>query len=85
MGAADLGTPMWVVYECVGSGKEEISTYDRQTLRVSLKKAIKKMGIPLSRIQEISYAYRALSLNSTPLDNNIPNGGVIAIKLKSPL
>ena len=43
MGAADLGTPMWVVYECVGSGKEEISTYDKQTLRVSLKKAIKKM------------------------------------------
>ena len=43
MGAADLGTPMWVVYECVGSGKEEISTYDKETLRVSLKIAIKNI------------------------------------------
>ena len=34
-------------------------------------------------INEVTYNYNALNLESTALDNNIPNGGVLTIKLKS--
>ena len=80
---SDNGTPIWLVYECVGRGREEIATYDKIDIKSSLKKAAKRLGIPLSLINEVTYNYNILSLNSTPLDNNIPNGGVLTIKLKS--
>ena len=79
----DYGNPICLVYECVGYGKQEIATYDRLKLKDSLGKAAKRMGIPLSKINEVQYRYVALSLQSTAMDNNIPNGGVLLIKLKS--
>ena len=77
------GSPMWIVYECVGIGREEIATYDKINIKSSLKKAAKRLRIPLSSINGVTYNYNIVSLNSTPLDNNIPNGGVLTIKLKS--
>ena len=80
---SDNGSPMWIVYECVGIGREEIATYDKINIKSSLKKAAKRLRIPLSSINGVTYNYNIVSLNSTPLDNNIPNGGVLTIKLKS--
>ena len=80
---SDYGNPILLVYECVGRGREEIATYENINLKTSLKKAAKRLGIPLSAINEVTYNYNSLSLNSTALDNNIPNGGVLTIKLKS--
>ncbi len=79
---ADYGQQMWLVYECVGHGKEEIVTYEKISLKTSLKKAAQRMGIPLSSINQIQYRYNPLNLQSSALDNNIPNGGIILIKLK---
>ena len=79
----DYGNPIYLVYECIGYGNQQIATYDRIKLKDSLKKAAKRMGIALSSINGVQYRYSTLSLNSTAMDNNIPNGGVITIKLKS--
>ena len=79
----DYGNPIYLVFECVGYGNQQIQTYDKIKLRDSLNKAAKRMGIALSQINGIQYRYSSLSLNSTAMDNNIPNGGVITIKLKS--
>ena len=79
----DYGNPIYLVYECVGYGNQQIATYDKIKLRNSLTQAAKRMGIALSSINSIQYRYSSLSLNSTAMDNNIPNGGVITIKLKS--
>ena len=79
----DYGNPICLVYECVGYGKQEIATYDKLNLRDSLGKAAKRMGIPISRINEVQYRYVTLKLHTTAMDNNIPNGGVLLIKLKS--
>ena len=80
---SDYGNPILLVYECIGRGREEIATYDKIKIKTSLKKAAKRMGIPLSNINEVTYNYSAVSLNSSALYNNIPNGGVLTIKLKS--
>ena len=79
----DYGNPIYLVYECVGYGNQQIATYDKIKLKNSLTQAAKRMGIALSSINGIQYRYSSLSLNSTAMDNNIPNGGVITIKLKS--
>ena len=78
----DYGQQIWLVYECIGHGKEEIVTHEKLSLKYSLKKAAQRMGIPLSKINQIQYMYNPLNLESSALDNNIPNGGIITIKLK---
>ena len=80
---SDYGNPIVLIYDCVGKGKEEVSTYDRIKLKISLKTAAKRMGIPMQNINEVQYNYNALNLESTALENNIPNGGVLTIKIKS--
>ena len=79
----EIGNKQWLTYECVGKGKEDVWTYDSKMLRDSLEEAIKKMGIKLSEINQVTYQYTLLSINNTVRELNIPNGGVIAIKLKS--
>ena len=80
---SDYGNPILLVYECVGRGKEEISTYEKLSLKKSLKVAAKRLGIDLNNINEVTYNYSPLDLNSNALQNNIPNGGVLTIKIKS--
>ena len=80
---SDYGNPIVLIYESIGKGKEEISTYDRLKLKKSVKEAAKRLGIPMDDINEVTYNYNALNLESTASDNNIPNGGVLTIKLKS--
>ena len=80
---ADYGNRILLVYEWVGRGKEEISTYERINLKSSLKTAARRMGIPLRKINEVTYMYNPLNLNSSAAANNIPSGGVLTIKLKS--
>ena len=80
---SDYGEPILLVYECIGFGKEEVPTYNKLNLKDSLKKAAKRLRIPLSNINEVTYNYNAVNVNSSALDNNIPNGGVLTIKLKS--
>jgi hypothetical protein len=79
----DRGRQQWITYECVGKGKEDVWTYEELQLRDSLEKAIKKMGITIPEINQVSYQYISLDINKTVRELGIPNGGVISIKLKS--
>ena len=40
----DYGNPIYLVYECVGYGNQQIATYDKIKLRNSLTQAAKRMG-----------------------------------------
>ena len=79
----ERGEKLWVVYECTGKGKEEVWTYKLAELRESLKKAIKKMGISMKEINQVTYSFTDLNINNTVKELGIPNGGVVTIKLKS--
>ena len=84
MGACneERGQKQWVTYDCVGKGKEDVWTYDESELRVSLEKAIKKMGIRIADINQVLYGYNSLNINNTIKELGIRNGGVISIQLK---
>ena len=77
------GQKQWIVYECVGKGKEDVWTYELSPLRKSLEQAMKKMGITMSEINQVTYSFTELNINNTVKDLQIPNGGVVTIKLKS--
>ena len=79
----DREQKQWIVYECVGKGKEDVWTYELSTLRKSLEQAMKKMGITMSEINQVTYSFTELNINNTVKDLQIPNGGVVTIKLKS--
>jgi len=72
----------WIAFECTGKGKEDIWTYVDDELRVSLVKAIKKMGITMGEINQVLYSYNELNINKTVSELDIPDGGVVLIKLK---
>ena len=74
---------MWITYECVGKGKEDVWTYELAELRESLQKAMKKMGIAMKEINQVTYSFTDLNINNTVQELGIPNGGVVTIKLKS--
>ena len=74
---------MWITYECVGKGKEDVWTYELAELRESLQKAMKKMGITMKEINQVTYSFTDLNINNTVQELGIPNGGVVTIKLKS--
>ena len=46
----ERGRKLWITYECVGKGKEDVWTYELSELRDSLEKAMKKMGIKMAEI-----------------------------------
>ena len=50
---------------------------------IRLKTKLKKMGITIPEINQVSYQYISLDINKTVRELGIPNGGVISIKLKS--
>ena len=79
----ERGRRLILVYECIGKGKEEISTYENVELKQSLKLAMKKMRITFPEIQQVSYSYAALNIDNTIQQLNIPDGGVLTIHLKS--
>ena len=79
----DRGRKLWLTFECVGKGKEDVWTYEKAQLRESLKKATKKMGITFKEINEITYTFTPLNINNTISELKIPDGGVLTIKLKS--
>ena len=79
----DKGRKLWLAYECVGKGKEDVWTFENSPLRESLKIATKKMEITFSQINEVTYRFEPLNINNTIQQLNIPEGGVITIKLKS--
>ena len=78
----DRGRKLWLTFECVGKGREDVWTYEKSELRESLKKATRKMGITFSQINEITYTFTPLNINNTIAELNIPDGGVLTIKLK---
>ena len=79
----DRGQKLWITYECVGKGKEDVWTYELAELRESLQKAMKKMGITMKEINQVTYSFTDLNINNTVQELEIPNGGVVTIKLKS--
>jgi hypothetical protein len=79
----DRGQKLWITYECVGKGKEDVWTYELAELRESLQKAMKKMGIIMKEINQVTYSFTDLNINNTVQELGIPNGGVVTIKLKS--
>ena len=78
----DRGRKLWLTFECVGKGREDVWTYEKSELRESLKKAARKMGITFSQINEVTYTFTPLNINNTIAELNIPDGGVLTIKLK---
>ena len=78
----DRGRKLWLTFECVGKGREDVWTYEKSELRESLKKATRKMGITFSQINEVTYTFTPLNINNTIVELNIPDGGVLTIKLK---
>ena len=79
----EKGRKLWLAFECIGKGKEDIWTYEKSPLREPLLKVIKIMGINFAQINEVTYKYDPLNINNTIQQLNIPEGGVITIKLKS--
>ena len=79
----ERGQKLWITYECVGKGKEDVWTYELAELRKSLEKAMKKMGITMKEINQVTYSFTDLNINNTVKELRIPNGGVVTIKLKS--
>ena len=79
----ERGQKLWITYECVGKGKEDVWTYELSALRESLEKAMKKMGITMKEINQVTYSFTDLNINNTVKELRIPNGGVVTIKLKS--
>ena len=79
----DRGQKLWITYECVGKGKEDVWTYEFAELRESLQKAMKKMGITMKEINQVTYSFTDLNINNTVQELGVPNGGVVTIKLKS--
>ena len=79
----DRGQKLWITYECVGKGKEDVWTYELAELRESLQKAMKKMGITMTEINQVTYSFTDLNINNTVQELGVPNGGVVTIKLKS--
>ena len=79
----DRGQKLWITYECVGKGKEDVWTYELAELRESLQKAMKKMGITMKEINQVTYSFTDLNINNTVQELGIPNVGVVTIKLKS--
>ena len=78
----DKGRKLWLAFECIGKGKEDIWTYEKSPLREPLLKVIKIMGINFAQINEVTYKYDPLNINNTIQQLNIPEGGVLTIKLK---
>ena len=78
----DRGRKLWLTFECVGKGREDVWTYEKSELRESLKKPTRKMGITFSQINEVTYTFTPLNINNTIAELNIPDGGVLTIKLK---
>ena len=78
----DRGRKLWLTFECVGKGREDVWTYEKSELRESLKKVTRKMGITFSQINEVTYTFTPLNINNTIAELNIPDGGVLTIKLK---
>ena len=79
----EKGKSLWITYECVGKGEETFITYELIELRESLEKAMKKMGIKMREIKQVTYCYEPLNINDTIKELKIPNGGVVTIQLKS--
>ena len=79
----DRGRKLWLTFECVGKGREDVWTYEKSELRESLKKVTRKMGITFSQINEVTYTFTPLNINNTIAELKIPDGGVLTIKLKS--
>ena len=78
----EKGRKLWLAFECIGKGKEDIWTYEKSPLREPLLKVIKIMGINFAQINEVTYKYDPLNINNTIQQLNIPEGGVLTIKLK---
>ena len=84
MGCKEIpGMRIFIKFDCIGKGTEEICTRITSKLRESLKKATEKMGISFKEINEVSYCYNPLNINKTIEELGIKNGAVISIKLKS--
>ena len=79
----ERGRKLWITYECVGKGKEDVWTYELSELRDSLEKAMKKMEIKMAEINQVTYSFTELNINHTVSQLGIPDGGVVTIKLKS--
>ena len=77
----EKGRKLWLAFECIGKGKEDIWTYEKSPLREPLLKVIKIMGINFAQINEVTYKYEPLNINNTIQQLNIPEGGVLTIKL----
>ena len=78
-----VGKKLYIKYDCVGKGTEEILTRETAKLRESLEKATKRLGITFKEINEVSYSFEPINIEKTIKELGIPNGGVISIKLKS--
>ena len=78
----DKGRKLWLAFECIGKGKEDIWTYEKSPLREPLGTVIKRMGINFEQIYDVTYKYETLYINNTIQQLNIPEGGVLTIKLK---
>ena len=72
-----------ITYDCVGKGRINYVVNEEEKLRKSLEKYIEGNGITINEINEVSYNYSPLDINKTIEELEIPNGAVIAIKLKS--
>ena len=84
MGCKEIpGMRIFIKFDCVGKGIEEICTRTTSKLRESLEKATQKMGISFKEINEISYCYNPININKTIEELGIKNNAVISIKLKS--
>ena len=84
MGCKEIsGKRIFIKFDCVGKGTEEICTRTTSKLRESLEKATEKMGISFKEINEVSYNYTPININRTIEELGIKNDAVISIKLKS--
>ena len=72
-----------IIYDCIGKGQECYIVSENEKLSKSLEKYMEKNEIVMKEINELSYNYQPIDKNKAIKELGIPDGGVIAIKLKS--
>ena len=73
---------IWITFECFGKGEIRDWEYVDAKLEKPLVKAIGKMGVKLSEIEEVTYQYMPVNCKKTLKELEIENGGILIIKLK---
>ena len=77
----DDGKPILLVFDVLGYGTHEISTMDGLKLKTVLEELARRIRVRPSRIGDVQYRYGMLDRSKKIKDLNIPNGGVISVKI----